>query len=81
MTKKIIPVDLKLTMSFYLERFSGPQITNYCLDLFALTPYEFYLFVKSVASNYFLIVSLNKFTKATNFTAKFKINPTCDSSN
>src|SRR5581483_12012384 len=51
-----IPIDLKLKMSFYIERFSGPPITNYCLDLFAITPYEYYLFVEAVVKLFLLIV-------------------------
>ena len=50
--------DLKRKLAFYIERFSGAPITNYCLNLFALTPYEHYLFVAAVAKNFFLIVSL-----------------------
>jgi hypothetical protein len=57
-----IPIDLKLKLLFYIERFSGPPITNYCLDLFAITPYEHYLFVAAVSSNFFLVVDLiNKY--------------------
>ena len=51
------PYRKKLKISFYLERFSGPEITNWCWVLFPLTSYAFYEFVAAVASNFFLIVS------------------------
>jgi len=54
----ILPSRVKLKISFYLERFSGPEITNWCWVLFPLTSYEFYLFVAQVSSNFFQIVSL-----------------------
>ena len=47
-----------LKISFYIERFSGPAITNWCYNLFPLRSYEFYLFVAFVARNFFRIVSL-----------------------
>jgi len=49
---------VKLKISFYLERFSGPEITTWCWVLFPLTSYEFYQFVVAVSSNFFQIVSL-----------------------
>jgi hypothetical protein len=48
----------RIKIAFYIERFSGPAITTYCLDLFPLTYYEFYLFVSSVCTNYILINNL-----------------------
>src|SRR5581483_1570322 len=47
-----------LKISFYIERFSGPAITNWCYNLFPLRRYEFYLFVAFVVRNFIRIVSL-----------------------
>jgi hypothetical protein len=48
----------RIKIAFYIERFSGPEITTYCFDFFALNNYEFYLFIAAVCTNYFLIVGL-----------------------
>ena len=41
-----------------IERLSGPDIGFYCLDLFPMNSYEFYLFVTNCVSNYLLISNL-----------------------
>ena len=41
-----------------IESLSGPDIGFYCLDLFPMNSYEFYLFVINCISNYLLISNL-----------------------
>jgi len=44
-----------------IEKLAGPDIAVYCLDLFPLNNYEFFLLVSVVATNFFLL--LKQFNK------------------
>jgi len=57
---KAIPIGLKFKMMSLIERMAQKEITVWCLDLFPLNSYEFYLFVAAVASNYFLLIGFIK---------------------
>jgi hypothetical protein len=43
------------------EKLAGPDIAVYCLDLFPLNNYEFFLLISVVATNFFLLLKqINK---------------------
>ncbi len=54
------PINSKMKIINLIERMAQTEITVWCLDLFPLNSYEFYLFVAAVASNYFLLIELIK---------------------
>ena len=57
--KKIIMLSSeRRKIAFYNERFSGPEIATYVFDFFPLNNYEFYLFIRSIAINLFLLIKL-----------------------
>jgi hypothetical protein len=53
-----IPIKSKMKIINLIERMAQTEITVWCLDLFPLNSYEFYLFVAAVASNYILMIGL-----------------------
>ena len=48
----------RLKMMSYIETLNGPDIGFYCLDLFPMNSYEFYLYISNCMRTYFLILSL-----------------------
>ena len=50
----------KMKTSSLIERLCGPLIGIYCLDLFPVTNFEFYLFVVNCAKNLVLLIDLIK---------------------
>ena len=55
---KSIPIKYKMKLLNFIERLGGPDIAVYCLDLFPLNYYEFYLFIVAICCNFFLVVKL-----------------------
>ena len=55
---KSLNLKLKYKTLSLIERLSGPEIGFYCLDLFPLNNYEFYIFCVNCISNFFLILDL-----------------------
>jgi hypothetical protein len=55
-----VSLETIMKMNNLIERLAQTQITIWCLDLFPLNFYEFYLFVAAVASNLFLFINLIK---------------------
>jgi hypothetical protein len=53
-----IPLNIKFKIVGLIERLAGPDIAVYCADFFSLNNYEFYLFIATISSNFFLFVSL-----------------------
>ena len=53
---QLIPLDCKNKIISLIEKLAGPPIAVYCLDLFPLTSYEFYLFVCNLISNFILLL-------------------------
>jgi len=58
--KSYLPLDSKMKLVGFIEKLGGPDITIYCLDLFPLNNYNFYLFIAGVVRNFFLIVDVMK---------------------
>jgi len=54
---KNIPCDLKFKIINLMERLAQMEISVWCLDLFPLNNYEFYLFIAATAKNFFLFAS------------------------
>ena len=55
---RIIETRHSIKLLNFLERLGGPAIAVYCLDLFPLNYYEFYLFIASISTNFFLGIDL-----------------------
>jgi len=55
---KEIPLDIKLKMINMIERMAQTEMTVWCLDLFPLNAFEFYLFIAATSKNFFLFVDL-----------------------
>jgi hypothetical protein len=53
---RITEIRQQIKVLNFLERLGGPDIAVYCLDLFALNYYEFYLLIAAISSNFFLTV-------------------------
>ena len=58
MAENQLTTQEKLKTMAMIERLSGPDIGFYCLDLFPMNSYEFYLYVANCARIYFLFLSL-----------------------
>jgi hypothetical protein len=56
--RESIPLHEVFNVINLFERLAGPSIAVYCLDMFPLNYYEFYLFVASVSCNFFLAVQI-----------------------
>ena len=48
----------RLKLMVLIERLSGPDIGFYCLDLFPMNSYEFYLYVANCFKTFFLLLGL-----------------------
>ena len=55
---RIIEIRRNIKLLNFLERLGGPDIAVYCLDLFPLNYYEFYLLIATISSNFFLCIDL-----------------------
>ena len=55
---KSFKLNLNLKTLTLIERLSGPEIGFYCLDLFPLNNYEFYIFCVNCAKNFILLIDL-----------------------
>ena len=58
MAENNLPLKQRLKTMEIIERLCGPDIGFYCLDLFPMNSYEFYIYVSNCCKNYFLIKSL-----------------------
>ena len=58
MAENQLPTKQRLKTMEMIERLCGPDIGFYCLDLFPMNFYEFYIYVANCCSNYILIKSL-----------------------
>ena len=47
----------RLRITQYIEHLNGAHIGFYCLDLFPMTSYQFYLYVANCCATYFLLLS------------------------
>jgi len=56
--QKWIPRAKKMKIIGLIERLAGPEIAVYCYNFFPLTYYEFCLFIASISTNFFLLLSL-----------------------
>ena len=56
MATKRMSLRVRMKCLNLIERFSGPLIGIYCLDLFPFTSYECYLFIVNLISNFFLLM-------------------------
>jgi hypothetical protein len=56
--QKRMPRAKKMRIIGLIERLAGPDIAVYCYDFFPLNNYEFYLFIASIAKNFFLLIGL-----------------------
>ena len=57
---KVIEIGQNIKFLKVIERLRGPDIAVYCLNLFPLNYYEFYLFIASIGVNFFLGIDLLK---------------------
>jgi hypothetical protein len=57
---KLIETRQNIKILNFIERLGGPEIAVYCLDLFPLNYYEFYLFIAAISVNFFLGIDLLK---------------------
>ena len=48
----------RLRITQYIEHLNGPHIGFYCLDLFPMNSYQFYLYVANCFKTYFLLLGL-----------------------
>ena len=60
MSENKLTLEERLKTMTYIERLMGPDIGLYCLDLFPMNSYEFYLFVVDCAKNYLLFHDLSQ---------------------
>ena len=58
MSENILTRKQRVKTMTYIERLNGPDIGFYCLDLFPMNSYEFYLYIANCMRIYFLILSL-----------------------
>ena len=54
MSENRLTLEERLKTMTYIDRLMGPDIGFYCLDLFPIDSYEFYLFVVDCVKNYLL---------------------------
>ena len=55
---KIIEIRQNIKLLNFIERLGGPDIAVYCLNLFPLNYYQFYLLIAAVSYNFFLDIDL-----------------------
>jgi hypothetical protein len=55
---KKIRFNVKWKIINLIERMAQTEMTVWCLDLFPLNGFEFYLFIAATAKNFFLFVDL-----------------------
>ena len=56
-----LPLRHRMRIMAFIERLCGPNIGFYCLDLFPMNNYEFYLYITNCVSNYILFEGLFNF--------------------
>jgi hypothetical protein len=55
---KNIDIGVKFKIINLIERMAQTETTVWCLDLFSLNSYEFYLFIAANVTNFFLFIGL-----------------------